>query len=379
MDLLAWVWPVPVLVLAIWLILRVRRDVQGRSRWLLYPVVGVLALLAVGGAVETVIEATDGGRPPPAASWSTSAGTSCSSRAAARGARPSSSRAASARVRTTSRASPRRSHRRPACAPTTGPAAAAASPRPVPRTARRSPATSMRSSRRRATTAPTSSPATPRAGSYVRFFAAAYPDEVAGVVLLDAQSPHATPAQSGGQSSAGPDQHARGVVAGPRPRRRRPTRVFGRVERPAAGGRGPPTRRRGHPAGASSFGDEFARLDGILDAAGALPNLGDRPLVVVTAMAEASTAGWTSRTAWPPLSTNVSHRVFQDLTHDGLIESLTRRHGGERRHSRRRRIHPIRDESRRINRGRTLGALLASGTKSLSRSSLASGPSTPSE
>ena len=62
MDLLAWVWPVPVLVLAVWLILRVRRDVQGRSRWLLYPVVGVLALLAVGGAVETVIEATDGGR-----------------------------------------------------------------------------------------------------------------------------------------------------------------------------------------------------------------------------------------------------------------------------------------------------------------------------
>ena len=60
MDLLSWVWPVPVLVLAVWLILRVRRDVQGRSRWLLYPVVGVLALLAFGGAVETVVEAADG-------------------------------------------------------------------------------------------------------------------------------------------------------------------------------------------------------------------------------------------------------------------------------------------------------------------------------
>ena len=60
MDQLAWVWPVPILLLAVWLAMRVRRDVQGRSRWLLYPVVGVLALLAVGGAVETVIEATDG-------------------------------------------------------------------------------------------------------------------------------------------------------------------------------------------------------------------------------------------------------------------------------------------------------------------------------
>jgi hypothetical protein len=52
MDVLAWVWPVAVLVLAVWIIQRVRRDVQGRSRWLLYPVVGVLALLAVGGAAE---------------------------------------------------------------------------------------------------------------------------------------------------------------------------------------------------------------------------------------------------------------------------------------------------------------------------------------
>jgi hypothetical protein len=39
----------------VWLAIRVRRDVQGGSRWLLYPVVGVLALLAVGGAVETVV------------------------------------------------------------------------------------------------------------------------------------------------------------------------------------------------------------------------------------------------------------------------------------------------------------------------------------
>src|SRR4029077_13964690 len=50
-----------IVVLAGWLILRVRR-VPGRSRWLLYPVVGVLALLAIGGALETTVEATDRGR-----------------------------------------------------------------------------------------------------------------------------------------------------------------------------------------------------------------------------------------------------------------------------------------------------------------------------
>ncbi|MEI7742800.1 MAG: hypothetical protein WCK58_03495 [Chloroflexota bacterium] len=48
------------LPLAVWLGLRVRRDVRGRTRWLLYPVVGVLALLAVGGRAERVLEATAG-------------------------------------------------------------------------------------------------------------------------------------------------------------------------------------------------------------------------------------------------------------------------------------------------------------------------------
>jgi len=75
------------------------------------------------------------------------------------------------------------------------------------------------------------------------------------------------------------------------------------------------------PQAASSFGEEFSRLDGILDAAGALPNLGARPLVVVTAMAE-SMDGWLDQQdRLATLSTNVSHLVFQDITHDALIET----------------------------------------------------------
>src|SRR5215210_8044893 len=41
-------------------------------------------------------------------------------------------------------------------------------------------------------------------GVYVRFFAAAFPDEVAGIVLLDAQTPHAGPPLSAGQSVESP-------------------------------------------------------------------------------------------------------------------------------------------------------------------------------
>ena len=71
----------------------------------------------------------------------------------------------------------------------------------------------------------------------------------------------------------------------------------------------------------SSFADEFVRLDGILDAAGGLPDLGDRPLVVVTAVAEALDGWLDQQDRLATLSTNMSHRVFPDLTHDSLIES----------------------------------------------------------
>lgn len=72
----------------------------------------------------------------------------------------------------------------------------------------------------------------------------------------------------------------------------------------------------------SSFGDEFSRLDGILDAAGGLPDLGDRPLLVVTAAAEPLDGWLDQQDRLATLSTNVSHRVFPDLTHDSLIESV---------------------------------------------------------
>lgn len=64
MEALAWLWPVPVLVLAAWLLLRARRNVPGASRRLLYPVIAVLALLAVGGGAERLVEAVESGRSP---------------------------------------------------------------------------------------------------------------------------------------------------------------------------------------------------------------------------------------------------------------------------------------------------------------------------
>lgn len=322
MNLLAWVWPVPVLALAVWLIMRVRRDVQGRSRWLLYPVVGVLALLAVGGAIETVIEATDGGRSADGGELVDVGGhklfISCSGTGSptvvlegglGQGsdyfARIAPKVASTTRVCAYDRAGRGRSE--PAAGPQDGAAIArdlhallAASGNPGPYIL-----------------AGHSS-----GGVYVRFFAAAYPNEVAGVVLLDAQSPHTTPALPYGASAPSPSSPLSGIASAL-------SRVgIARIVNSAGSSDLPPDveapRRASEstPQGVASFVDEFMQLDGIVDAAASLPDLGDRPLVVVTAEAECLDGWLDQQDRLATLSTDVSHRSFPDLTHVSLIESV---------------------------------------------------------
>jgi hypothetical protein len=62
-----WVWPLALLALAIWMFLRVRRELRSRTgRWLLYPVIAFLALAAIGGAYATVGAAADARAHPMA-------------------------------------------------------------------------------------------------------------------------------------------------------------------------------------------------------------------------------------------------------------------------------------------------------------------------
>jgi pimeloyl-ACP methyl ester carboxylesterase len=322
MDLLAWVWPVPVLVLAVWLILRVRRELPGRSRWLLYPVVGVLAALAVGGAVETVTEATDGGRSASGGQlvdvgghklFIACSGTGSPTVVLEGGLGQGSDYFAliAPAVATTTRvcAYDRAGH---------GRSEAATSPQDGPAIARDLHALLVASGNH----GPYILAGHSAGGAYVPFFAAAYPTEVAGVVLLDAMSPHPTLVRPAGQSSENPMSTLAGALPGlARVGVARLLSSVGSNDLPAD----VTARRRAFeatPRAASSFGEEFLQLDRILDAAGALPNLGGRPLVVVTAMAGASDDWPDQQDHLATLSTNVSHRVFQDLTHDGLIETL---------------------------------------------------------
>jgi pimeloyl-ACP methyl ester carboxylesterase len=59
-----WVWPPLLLALVIWMFLRVRRIRSRSARWLLYPILAVLLLASVGGGYETVREATDASAYP---------------------------------------------------------------------------------------------------------------------------------------------------------------------------------------------------------------------------------------------------------------------------------------------------------------------------
>ena len=57
---LGWVWPPLLAALVVWMVVSARRDAPSTSRrWLLYPVFAVLALVAFGGGYETLRNATD--------------------------------------------------------------------------------------------------------------------------------------------------------------------------------------------------------------------------------------------------------------------------------------------------------------------------------
>ena len=65
-GVLGWVWPPASLALVVWMIVQTRRQLHSRSRrWLLYPVFALMALAAIGGGYETVSEALDEDPPMP--------------------------------------------------------------------------------------------------------------------------------------------------------------------------------------------------------------------------------------------------------------------------------------------------------------------------
>jgi len=65
-QVFGWVWPPLLLALVVWMIIRARRQLRSRTRrWLVYPLLTVLALASIGGGYETVRESIDATAYPP--------------------------------------------------------------------------------------------------------------------------------------------------------------------------------------------------------------------------------------------------------------------------------------------------------------------------
>ena len=155
---------------------------------------------------------------------------------------------------------------------------------------------------------------------YVRIFAGRYPEQVAGMVFLDAQ----------------PTEAFEGLPAYPAfySAFRRISALLPSLARlgvgrlvPSDGALPEPSRdmhqlHHASPRLYRSLRDELAELPATLAQARAFQNLGDRPLVVVTATRDAL-AGWLPlQDRLARLSTNSSHRLVP-YTHDALVTDRT--------------------------------------------------------
>ena len=157
-------------------------------------------------------------------------------------------------------------------------------------------------------------------GVYVQVFAARYSDEVAGVVLLDSQPPDAIANLPGYAGFYNGFRRAIGLA--PSVARLGVMRLF---YSSAATGLPPEARAQERASWSTArhnrgVRDEVLGLRAALTQAQALTTLGARPLIVVTA-AEDAQDGWLPlQEKMADLSTNSIQRVIQDATHTSLIE-----------------------------------------------------------
>ena len=156
-------------------------------------------------------------------------------------------------------------------------------------------------------------------GTYAMTFAARYPEQVAGVVLLDSSNPYEATAASSSASSSAPG------VLGLLPAVARlgigqlvPASTWSSLPEPAAG---QVQAFSSSPRSWANAADETAAMPAMFRQAQALTTLGSKPLVVVTATESLQmTPGWSDvQNRMAALSTTSSHRIA-DATHVALLD-----------------------------------------------------------
>jgi pimeloyl-ACP methyl ester carboxylesterase len=321
-DALGWVWPPLFLALLAGTVIRVRRDLRSRSRSrVVYPLLALYAICAFGGGYQTLQESLDR-REHPAPGLLVDVGGHRLHLSCAGSGTPtvvlesglgetgaywgwiSTALAHDTRVCAYDRAG--RGWSDPASGEQDGVAVA----------------TDLRALLDRAhVPGPFVLVGHSSGAEYVRIFAGRYPEQVAGMVLLDGQ-----PAEAFEGLPAYPafyNGFRRISALLPTLARLGVGRLV--VHEDVALPQSARDMQRLHHASPRlyrSLRDEFAQLPTSLAQARSCPNLGDRPLVVVTAARDAL-AGWLPlQDRMARLSTNSSHRVVP-YTHDAIVTDRT--------------------------------------------------------
>ncbi|RYU09536.1 alpha/beta hydrolase [Nocardioides iriomotensis] len=315
----AWVWPPVLLVLVVWMFLRSRRDLISATRpWLLYPVFTVLLVLALGGGYEAVSSARDVSAAVPGRLVDVGdhrlhlscTGSGSPTVVLEPGAGLMSAEmgwVAPAVARDTTVCVYDRAGR------------GWSDPAPTPPDGAQT-ATDLRTALHRAhVPGPYVLAGHSFGGLYVMSFAAQYPREVAGLVLIDSTAPSSAPVppESTGYDLAG---RVAAIAAAT-------TRVgVGHLLAQTSYADLPPGSRDVARASASTADhvagtvEEYAVGSRSTSQAGRLDDLGDRPLVVLTA-GVGSDAEWIAdQDELATLSTNSLHRVVAGASHGTLLE-----------------------------------------------------------
>jgi pimeloyl-ACP methyl ester carboxylesterase len=323
-QVLSWVWPPALLVLVVWMIVMARRHLRSRSRrWLLYPVIAMLALAAVGGGYETVGEAVDAKAHPMPGQLVDVGGhrlhLSCTGSGSPTvvlqpGAGDMSSTlgwitpavARDTRVCAYDRAG--RGWSEPADAPQDGTQIAA----------------DLHTLLHRGNVPGPYVLAGHSFGAlYTLTFAARYPGEVAGMVLVDATAPGAATTPGAASPGDGDSYDALGRVSAliSISARLGLARLYGQLSYGTLppGSRDEVRASLATPGSVRSTIDEYVQANTSMEQAAALRGFADKPLVVLTAGSGSDATHLAAQNHLATLSTNSVHRVIEGATHPDLI------------------------------------------------------------
>ncbi len=319
-DVFGWVWPPVLFGLVVWMFLSVRRQLRSRvARWLLYPVLAVLMVASIGGGYQTVRQSIDTRAYPMPGQLVDVGGHRMHLHCTGSGSptvilEPGQGGASS----DFGWVAPTVARDSTVCVYDRA-GRGWSDPADGPQDAARIAADLHTLLERAQVPGPYVLAGHSFGGLYVQTFAATYPDQVAGLVLLDSTAPKpgpALPTRTDSYSILGRISAVFSAVA---------HLGAGRLIAQASDDTLPPPFGGESRANAStapylaSWIEEFVAANTSMQQAAALTDLDDKPLVVVTADT-GNAAGWEqAQDRMATLSTNSSHRVAKDTTHASLL------------------------------------------------------------